>query len=260
MHTTKLVYLSVFEPEEIKNPLTRRREFVFMVLAGIFLGSLAMLNILGTSRFIDLSFSLGSMEIPFAFAVGVLPYPITFFCTDLISELYGKKRANMVVWIGLLLNLWVIVVVWTGGVLDAPKLQNGLPPVENGVVPYDYAFYQIRLLTLGATLASMIAYLTAQFVDVHIFHWLKEKTQGKKLWLRNNVSTLTSQLVDSVAVILITHYLATGLPPVEGFTMEMSLMIYIFSSYVFKAVSALLDTLPIYIAVHYLSRYLEIKK
>lgn len=231
-----------------------------MLLAGVFLGSLAMLNILGTSRFIDLSFNIGSWEIPFAFAIGVLPYPITFFCTDLISELYGKRRANMVVWIGLLLNLWVIAVVWIGGVLDAPKLDgNGLPIIENGQVPYDYAFYQIRMLTLGATLASMIAYLSAQFIDVHIFHWLKEKTNGKKLWLRNNVSTLTSQLVDSIAVILITHYLATGLPKIDGHTMEMSLLIYIFSSYIFKAISALIDTLPIYFAVAYLKKYLVIE-
>ena len=230
-----------------------------MLLAGIFLGSLAMLNILGTSRFIDLSFKLGSWEVPFAFAIGVLPYPITFFCTDLISELYGKRRANLVVWIGLLLNIWVIVVIWLGGALNSPKLDpNGLPFVEGNNIPYDYAFYQIRMLTLGATLASMIAYLTAQFIDVHIFHWLKEKTNGKKLWLRNNVSTLTSQLVDSVAVILITHYLATGLPQIDGRTMEMSLMIYIFSSYVFKAASALFDTIPIYIAVSYLKRYLKI--
>lgn len=250
----------MFQPDADSNPLTRRREFVFMLLAGVFLGSLAMLNILGTSRFIDLSFKIGTWEVPFAFAIGVLPYPITFFCTDLISELYGKRRANLVVWIGLLLNLWVIAVVWLGGALDTSKLDSsGLPIIENGQVPYDYAFYQIRMLTLGATLASMIAYLSAQFIDVHIFHWLKKKTHGKKLWLRNNVSTLTSQLVDSIAVILITHYLATGLPQIEGHTMEMSLMIYIFSSYIFKASSALLDTIPIYFAVSYLKRYLAIK-
>ena len=76
-------------------------------------------------------------------------------------------------------------------------------------VPNDYAFYHIRKLTMGATIASMIAYVSAQFIDVQIFHFLKEKTKGKKLWLRNNVSTIFSQLIDSIAVILITHYLVS---------------------------------------------------
>ena len=61
----------------------------------------------------------------------------------------------------------------------------------------------------------MVAYLTAQFIDVQVFHYLKEKTKGKMLWLRNNVSTLISQLVDTIAVILITHFYANGLPTNE---------------------------------------------
>ena len=94
-----------------------RRERVFLVLAGLFLGSMTMLNILGVSRFIDLSFEIGDLHIPMALAVGVLPYPITFLCTDFISELYGRKRASFVVWIGLGLNLWVVAFLWLGGVL-----------------------------------------------------------------------------------------------------------------------------------------------
>ena len=145
-----------------------------------------MLNVLGTSKFIDYSFTIYNIEIPFVIAIGVLPYPFTFLCTDLISELYGKKRANQVVWMGLILNLWVIFFVWIAGVLDPPEnLINGLPQasVENGQIkiPQEYAFYQIRKLTIGATIASMVAYLAAQFIDVNIFHFLKAKTKGKKI-------------------------------------------------------------------------------
>ena len=85
-----------------------KKELIFLGLSGIFLGSLTLLNILGTSKFIDYSFTIYNIEIPFVIAIGVLPYPFTFLCTDLISELYGKKRANQVVWMGLILNLWVI--------------------------------------------------------------------------------------------------------------------------------------------------------
>ena len=75
---------------------------------------------------------------------------------------------------------------------------------------------EIRTLTFGATFASMIAYIIAQFVDVRIFHYLKQKTRGRFLWLRNNVSTITSQMIDSIAVILVTHYYADGIPIKSG--------------------------------------------
>ena len=81
--------------------IKRRREVVFIILSGLFLGTLAVLNILGISRQIDLSFSIAGLRIPFVVFIGVLPYPLTFLCTDFISELYGKKRANTVVWVGL---------------------------------------------------------------------------------------------------------------------------------------------------------------
>ena len=70
--------------------IKRREMKVFLILSGIFLGTLGMINILGVTRFIDLSFSIFGISIPMVLAVGVLPYPITFLCTDLVSELYGK--------------------------------------------------------------------------------------------------------------------------------------------------------------------------
>ena len=222
-----------------------------------------MLNILGTSRFIDLSFNLFSVDIPFIVAIGVLPYPLTFLCTDLISELFGRKRANLVVWLGLMLNVWVIFIVWLGGVIDAPKeLVDGelLLTLESGApsAPHGYEFYHIRKLTLGATFASMVAYLAAQFIDVRIFHFLKKKTNGEKLWLRNNASTLVSQLVDTSAVILITYYYANGLPVDQNGILTHPLIYFIISGYIFKVTVALLDTIPFYIATKYLKRYLSI--
>ncbi len=119
--------------------------------------------------------------------------------------MYGRKRANTVVWVGLLLNLWVLFIMWVGGALPPhPEVDpaTGLPPFGHT----QRAFYEIQLLTKAATAGSMIAYLTAQFVDVQVFHLLKRLTKGKHMWLRNNGSTLTSQMVDSIAVILITYF------------------------------------------------------
>ena len=109
---------------------SKRRQRVFFVLSGLFLGTLAMLNILGISRFLDMSFSIFGVNIPFAVAVGVLPYPVTFMCTDLISELFGEEKAKDMVWVGLLLNVWVIFFLYVGGACllytsPSPRDQRG---------------------------------------------------------------------------------------------------------------------------------------
>lgn len=238
--------------------LQRRRELVFLVLSGLFLGSLTMLNILGISRFIDASFTLAGVKIPFVLAVGVLPYPVTFLCTDLISELYGQRRASAVVWMGVALNAWVIGILWLGGELPGYEKLTA-----DGAIALDAAgrvpvFYEIRSLAFGAVAASMVAYLAAQLCDVHMFHFWKKLTRGKHLWLRNNGSTLVSQLVDSSAVILITHFYANALPIDNDAPLWPQLLTFIASGYVFKFLCALADTLPFYGAVRWLSNYLEI--
>lgn len=242
---------------EVDQKLINRREIVFIILSGLFLGTLAMLNILGISRYIHFTINIFAFEIPVMLFVGVLPYPITFLCTDFISELYGKHRANMVVWTGLLLNIWIIFIIWLGGVLPpVPEMlpETGLPAFEDT----SRSFYHIRKLTFGATTASMLAYLTAQFVDVHVFHFVKKLTKGKHLWLRNNVSTLTSQLVDSFSVVLLTYYYAQAIDIQEGRTVFQTLMIFILSSYIFKVLAAILDTIPFYFGVNFFSKYLQI--
>jgi queuosine precursor transporter len=243
--------------EQVDPKIAWRREVVFIVLAGIFLGSLAMLNILGLSKLIDLSFTIGNIHVPFRVFIGVLPYPITFLCTDFIGELYGRKRANTVVWVGLLLNFWVLFIMWVGGVLPPQPVidpATGLPPYGHTT----RAFYEIQMLTKAATAGSMIAYLTAQFVDVQVFHFLKKITKGKHLWLRNNGSTFTSQMVDSIAVIFITYYYTHAIKVPEGETVASTLTVLILSGYVFKMTSALIDTVPFYIGTKYLARYLQI--
>jgi len=104
-----------------------------------------------------------------------------------------------------------------------------------------------------------VAYMVAQFCDVHIFHYYKKKTKGKHLWLRNNASTLFSQLVDSVCVILITHYYAHALPVKDYYELAPQLFYFVMSSYLFKVVFALLDTIPFYFGVKFLRKYLQVE-
>ncbi len=245
--------------------LYRRRESVFLVLAGLFLGTLAMLNILGITRFIklfeiDFDGDPTTVATVFAVAVGVLPYPVTFLCTDFISELYGRRRASMVVWVGFVLNLWVVFILWVGGVLPGwEQIDPATGEMVRDAAGRLPVFYEVRTLAFGAVAASMIAYLFAQFVDVYIFHFWKRVTRGRHLWLRNNGSTLVSQLVDTIAVILITQFFAQALPePAEGTSLTRHLLLFIVTGYVFKMVCAMVDTVPFYIGARWLSKYLRL--
>lgn len=236
--------------------LAQRRERVFLLLAGLFLGTLAMLNILGISRFLILAsrsdtsgwrlwewLPADEQGLTFAIAVGVLPYPLTFLCTDLVSEFYGRRRANFMVLVGLVLNVWVIGILWLGGVMPGTDAE---------------AFFTIRTLAFGAVTASMVAYLVAQFVDVQLFHFWKRVTRGKHLWLRNNASTVVSQLVDTFAVITITHFYANALPIDGDQSIWPQLWLFIVTGFAFKLIAALIDTPVIYLAVALLKNYLRI--
>ena len=239
--------------EAVPEVIRVRRERVFMVLAGLFIGSMTMLNIFGVTRFLDLSFTVFGVRIPVPLAVGVLPYPLTFLCTDFISEIYGRKRANFLVWVGFLVNLWLVVILWLGGLL--PGFDQPVPDAS-GRLPL---FFEIRRLTLGAVVASMVAYLAAQLCDVHIFHFWKRLTRGRHLWLRNNGSTMVSQAVDTFLVITITHFYARGLPVEEGVPIWPQLWVFIATGYIFKVTAAAVDTIPFYLGSAWLRRYLAVQ-
>ena len=238
--------------------LQERRERVFLILAGFFLCAMTLLNVIGITRFIQLG--------PLSLAAGVLPYPLTFLCTDLVSELYGKRRANFMVTVGLVLNFFIIGIMWLVNAMPAVP-DDSLPPwqvlqiADTMTMPSGATisgsvelFEIIYACTSGAVFASMLAYVAAQYCDVQVFHWLKRLTNGKHLWLRNNLSTLTSQLVDSIAVVSVTF----GAAFLAGdFTLK-AILVLIGSSYLFKMLSALLDTIPAYILVAKLKHYLQI--
>ncbi|HKI73399.1 MAG TPA: queuosine precursor transporter [Pseudomonadales bacterium] len=244
------------EQRQITDELREKRERVYLMLAGFFLCSMTMLNIIGLTRFIQIG--------PMALAVGVLPYPLTFLCTDFVSELYGRKRANFLVTVGLALNFFIIGTMWLGHIIpDASAqppwqvlhLSQGVDLPNGSTVHGAVELYTLLYATTsGAIFASMMAYILAQYVDVVLFHFWRDLTKGKHLWLRNNGSTMISQLVDSVTVITVTF----GAQLLLGKVAFATFLILMGSNYLFKFVVALCDTLPFYVGVHYLSRYLEL--
>jgi uncharacterized PurR-regulated membrane protein YhhQ (DUF165 family) len=242
----------------VDSGLHERRERVFLVLAAVFVGAMAMLNVIGITRFVHIG--------PLALAVGVLPYPLTFLCTDVIGELYGRRRASWVVLVGLLINLLVIGTLWLGMQLPAVAPDRQPPwqtlhlarpvhlPAGEPLVGQTELFRIMYACAAGAVFASMAAYLAAQFCDVFLFHFWKRVTRGRHLWLRNNGSTVVSQMVDSVMVIGITF----GGAYLRGEQPLRTLLILAGSNYLFKLCAALLDTVPFYLVVWWLSRYLKI--
>jgi uncharacterized PurR-regulated membrane protein YhhQ (DUF165 family) len=238
--------------------LQERRERVFLVLAGTFLCAMTLLNVIGITRFVELG--------PLQLAVGVLPYPLTFLCTDLICELYGRRRATFLVSLGLCLNVFIIGVMWLGNALPAVPM-SAQPAWQTLELAESITLASgadsgtqvelFRLLyecTAGAVFASMLAYVAAQYADVRLFHFWKRLTRGKYLWVRNNFSTLMSQMIDSIAVISITF----GALFIAGEISLRTIAILMLSNYLFKMAAALLDTLPFYILVGRLKRYLQI--
>ena len=242
----------------VSQAMLERRERVFIVLAGFFLCAMTMLNIIGITRFIQLG--------PLALAVGVLPYPLTFLCTDLISELYGRARANFLVSIGLVLNIFIIGIMWLASSIPSAPLENQpswqlihlaneiILPNGDAVTDTVELFTLIYATTSGAVVASMIAYVTAQYCDVYMFHFWKKLTNGKHLWLRNNGSTLVSQWVDSLIVISVTF----SAQFFAGLISASAILVLAVNTYLFKLFVALADTLPFYLGVHYLKKYLKL--
>jgi len=235
-----------------------KRDALFLSLSGIFLTSLVLGNVIGTTKFVTIfsvelspwmvqtvpqiiqDSGIYTMSVP----VGLIAYPFTFLATDLISELYGRKKAQLLVWVGFWMNVFMLLLM---------TVNNYLPETE-GVSGGTELFGGVYEFMVGNTIASMIAYITAQTVDVQLFHFWKRFTKGKHLWLRNNASTTVSQLVDSTAILTIL-YMAGNLG--EEVTTIGALIILILNSYLFKFFFALFDTPLLYLGVKLFRDYEE---
>ncbi len=166
-----------------------RSHRVYLILAAIFISALVASNLIFQKFFTWTPFGLYTFEI----SVGILPYPITFLVTDLISEMYGRQKADQVVVAGLVASIFIMGVV----LLADFATPTDWSPVSGNT------FHQVFGLFGPAIFASMVAYLFAQFVDIRLFHFWKRLTKGKHLWLRNNGSTILSQFVDTSTVLLL---------------------------------------------------------
>ena len=199
---------------------------LFIILSALFIAALVTCNLIA-NKFVSIDLGFKT----FIVSAGILPYPVTFLITDILSEIYGRKMTNRVVLSGLFASIMVLFFLWLGGQANAI---SGSPISDS---TYNTVFQNAwRVIA-----ASMIAYISAQFLDVRLFHFWKNLTNGKHLWLRNNASTVFSQLIDTTLVICV---LFIGVWPSNQIFQA------VIDGWTFKMLCALIDT-PIFYACSY---------
>jgi len=221
--------------DDVSLKIKYRSFTLYVFLGGLFITALVSCNLIA-NKFVTVNLGFYT----FVLSAGVLPYPITFLITDILSEIYGRSKTNTVVLVGFVASLFVLLILWMGGLFDS--IPNS--PVNNS--NYDTVFQN----SWRVILASMIAYLIAQLIDVRMYHFWKRLTKGKKLWLRNNASTVVSQLVDTTLVVIVLFIGREDAETMGG---------YIRDGWAFKAICALVDTIFIYLIVGFIRKSFQLK-
>ncbi|MBJ95117.1 MAG: hypothetical protein CMP23_11685 [Rickettsiales bacterium] len=258
-----------------------RYERIYLVLATIFVTVLLLTNIIGIKLF------QAPFKPAFALTTGILTYPITFLMTDVVSEIYGARRANFMVVLGFFLSVLMLAIIqlalhvtphayWApgeGGFFaelsgeNAVALEPGQTAYElvevsataegttrspmKAVDAYQHAFASVFALNSLLLFGSMLAYLVAQLIDVRLYHFWKRLTKGRHLWVRNTGSTSISQLVDTAIVNSILFYLGFGMGLWQGVQIMLTI-------YVYKLIIAAIDTPLIYLGVYLCKRALGV--
>jgi uncharacterized integral membrane protein (TIGR00697 family) len=229
----------------VKESPIPRSEKAYLAIAAAFSVFLILTNLIGTKLF----------QVPFpeggALPASIVIYPFTFAMTDVVAEIWGVRRANLMVYLGFSFSVLALALV-----LLVIKLQPHEVWVATNnafgfttAAEYQNAFESILIVGSKSIIASMIAFMVAQLIDIRIFHLLKQLTKGKYLWLRNNASTLVSQVFDTTIVSFIILYWGLGLAFEQVVTLAAI-------SYGYKALVAVCDTPVVYFGVFLIRRYI----
>ncbi|PQJ75833.1 queuosine precursor transporter [Polaribacter gangjinensis] len=215
---------------------------IYLILAALFIASLVTSNLIFQKFFYWYPFQMEVYGVKlFEVSVGLLPYPLTFLITDILSEIYGKRKANEVVIAGIFASFFSLLIIYVSKEVPATSWSQ----VNNST------FINVFGAAPLAVLASMMAYLFAQFIDIRVYHFWKNFTQGKHLWLRNNFSTFSSQFIDTATVLILLC--SFGIINWDKFW---GLMI---SGVVFKIIIAILDTPFLYLFVYAFRKRFNLK-
>lgn len=232
-----------------------RAELTYAFLSSLFVVVLVLTNIIGTKLFVLFPDGGPSWILdgqPWTLTSGILTYPMTFWLTDIVSEIWGRRRANAMVIAGFLMSFLMLLLLQLAIALPPSNLwtqpDHGFPDGAGMQRAFHATFSNPAVLLFG----SMTAYLVAQLFDVHLYHFWWRLTKGRHMWLRNNGSTWISQLVDTIIVNGI--FLHFGLGLAAGTIVEIIVAVYLV-----KIVMATLDTPFIYAGRYAFERFLGIE-
>jgi uncharacterized integral membrane protein (TIGR00697 family) len=227
--------------EEFRKQQPSQGERAYVLLASLFIGVLLLTNVI-TSKYITV-FHL-------TFTAGAITYPFTFSLLDIITEVYGKTRAKMVIWMGLVASLFMIFITY---------IANIIPVYEHSPISQK-TFEAVFGFTPGIVLGSMTAYLISQFIDIYLFELSRRLTRGKHLWIRNNISTLVGQLIDTA----IFGSVAWMLWPRIGFSQALEPITWgtwyriTLNEYGFKVIFTFFNIPLVYLGVYLVRRYIKV--
>jgi uncharacterized integral membrane protein (TIGR00697 family) len=208
-----------------------RKDFVFVILAGIFITNAVTAELIG-GKLIQIG--------PFVMSIGILPWPIVFLTTDLINEYFGEKGVKKLSLITACLIAYAFVILFVAIGIPAAK---GISPVS------DEQFYAVFGQSMWIIVGSIIAFMVSQLIDVTVFWFFKNKTGNQKIWLRTTGSTIISQLFDSFIVLGIAFWL----PRKINFDTFISSAL---TGYTFKLIIAIVLTPFIYLGHYAIKKYL----
>lgn len=246
---------AVVEEDAAPGARKERAEATYTFFAAMFVVILVLTNIVGTKLFVLFpeggpAWILGGD--PWTLTSGILTYPITFFLTDIVSEIWGRKRANWMVVMGFVMSLMMLAILQMAIRLPPspiwiPDERFGISDAEGMQRAFHATFNNPAILLF----ASMTAYLVAQLFDVRLYHFWWRVTRGRWMWVRNNGSTMISQLVDTTIV--------NGIFLRWGLDLDWSTIgQVILAVYLCKVTLALIDTPFIYAGRIVVERFLGI--
>jgi uncharacterized integral membrane protein (TIGR00697 family) len=222
-----------------------KREWLFIVLAGLFITNAVTAELISNKLIeIPLSFNLFGNEFgPFVTIIGILPWPIVFLLTDLMNEFYGQKAVRRLSWITAGLIGYCFIILLLALQIPAKEIPgSGLATNQE----FNSVFGQAPWIIVG----SICAFLVSQLLDATLFHFIKNRTGNRFIWLRSTGSTVVSQLIDSYIVL----YIGFVLPGKMSFGDYMSIAP---TNYVLKLIIAIALTPLIYAGHWAVRRYLR---
>lgn len=199
-----------------------------LILLGVFITGLICANLLGSKITVILGIPV---------SVGIFAYPLTFLATDIVEEVYGKKKTRIFIYAGFVALLLTLLLVYIGKIMPPASFY------EN-----NQAYVSVFSNSIRIIIASIVAFAIAQFHDIWAFNFWKQKTKGRFLWLRNNLSTIVSQFIDTTIFIFIAFYAVT--PAYNVATMFSMIIPY----WLLKVLLAIIDTPFLYIGVRWLKK------